>query len=46
MNDTETLYVVCQDCGEAFDNLAIAARHEGDADCEGTWLILPESVAM
>lgn len=41
----ETLYLVCDECGEAFDSIKTAADH--DEEVHGTgFTIKPESEAM
>lgn len=35
-------YVVCEDCGEAFDSIEYANTHLYDG-CEGVYRVLPES---
>lgn len=46
--DLEKLYVVCRQCGEAFDDITIAyAEHiPGECGSEQGWDILPESEAF
>lgn len=40
------LYLVCDDCGEAFDDIEIAFGHRHDVMIDPRWTILPESEAM
>lgn len=45
--EQEKLYLVCQECGEAFDEITTAKAHEpnGQYYCS-TYELLPESEAM
>jgi hypothetical protein len=42
----ETVYLVCDDCGEAFDSIETAYGHMHDSMIDPRWALLPESEAM
>lgn len=42
----ETMYLVCDDCGEAFDSMVTAQEHFDDEMIEPRFFIRPESEAM
>lgn len=44
--EQEKLYLVCQECGEAFDEIATAKAHEPYGYYCSTYELLPESEAM
>jgi len=46
--EQEKLYLVCENCGEAFDELQAAKAHEIFMGCEDetVYRVLPESEAM
>ena len=46
-SDEEKLYLVCRQCGEAFDEIGTAASHEpGTCGSDQGFDILPESEAL
>lgn len=42
----EQMYLVHQQCGEAFDSMETAAAHSCDGSGQTLWELLPESEAM
>ena len=44
--DDEQVFLVCDDCGEAFDDMVIAYAHRHDEMIDPRFLLLPESEAM
>jgi len=44
--ETEKLYLICVDCGEAFDTLETAKAHEDSSECSNTYDLSYESEAF